>query len=204
MSINRVKYMRGRSRVVGGRKLRMTLQQLPKYITAEVVEVMGEYARAVQQDAARRVPVRTGNLRATILMKGFVGKKSNGFGWEVGFRTKRLQRRGWYAHFVEFGTKGYRVGEKKGRKKGKARRYIPPRRAQPFLGPALKAQQLVFRPKLEHAIQVALDKAVIHWAAGAQIDSAMARYGLSAPHAGSELGAITDRITHYSQQYGIE
>jgi HK97 gp10 family phage protein len=167
--MNRQKAMRSRSVVVGSRKLRMTLQRMDKVITREVVEVMGEYAHAIQQTAAELVPKDTGNLQEAILSPRFVGKKSNGFGWNVGFRTKKLQEQGWYAHFVEFGTKGYRKGEKIGRSRRKAKRNIPARPAQPFLLPAMQINKAKFRPRLERAI----DRALKHAARADRLESLM-------------------------------
>lgn len=154
---------RGRSYVAGARKLRRTLQRLPKDITTEVVEVMGDYARGIQKTAIEMVPVDQGDTKEAVESARFVGRKSNGFGWEVGFRTKKLKRLGWKAHFIEFGTKGFdgvakvKVGPRAGTQ---YHLKIPPMRAQPFLVPSMQANKMTFRPRLRRAINRALKRGV--------------------------------------------
>ena len=94
------------SRVKGARKLRRMLQRLDPEITKEVKAVLRKGAEMIQRDAVALAPVRDGNLRAALADPKAIGVKSNGFKVEVGIRLKRQKRKAWYAHFVEFGTKG--------------------------------------------------------------------------------------------------
>lgn len=139
------------SRVRGARVLRRKLQNIDPEVTRGVREAMEAGAETVRQAAIRLVPRDTGNLARILAEPRAVGRKSGGFKTEVGFRTKRQRRDGWYAGFVEFGTKGSPGGRR--------RRRIPPRRAQPFLRPALELSRPRIRKAIEREIRRALARA---------------------------------------------
>lgn len=143
------------SRVRGARRLRRTLQRIDPEVTKGVREAMEAGAETVRQAAIRLVPRDTGNLARILAEPRAVGRKSGGFKTEVGFRTKRQRRDGWYAGFVEFGTKGSPGGRRR-------RRRIPPRRAQPFLRPALELS----RPRIRKAIELEIRRALTRAARG--------------------------------------
>lgn len=150
-----------RSRVAGARKLRMTLQRLPREITAEIPKAMEQGVKLVQRDAIELAPYA--HLKEAMARKAAIGKKSNGFKWEFGFRTKKLKQLGWDAHFVEGGTKpGVRVA-----KRGKTKKFYgrfeqinhPGTRARPFMLPALEMNRTEMRRLRDTAIKRALKRA---------------------------------------------
>lgn len=80
------------------------LRQVPSRPAAERAVLEG--AQIIVEQAKRLVPVRTGRLRDSI-----TARLGDGGGANVGFRGEGVSvtigpdhRRGWYGHFIEFGT----------------------------------------------------------------------------------------------------
>ena len=110
--------------------------------------------KEMQATAVQLVPKRTGNLAELLAGDDAIEKKRQGgkVSWRFGFLSAEAKRKGWYWRFVEFGTRGYEKGEqrragvdKHGRRRTqKVARRVPPRKAQPYLRPAM----ILFRQKL--------------------------------------------------------
>ncbi len=105
-------------------------------------------AEILQREVVARVPRRTGKLAEVFASPDAIQPSRIGGGKVVyGLVTPALWKRGYYARFVEYGTKGYRKGgfreeidKKTGKlKRRKIRRDIPARRAQPFFRPGVDA-----------------------------------------------------------------
>lgn len=167
-----------RSRVVGGPKLRQKLKKAPETIRAGVAAAIEESIKDVQRRAVALAPVDTGNLRDTLASKQAIGIKDKGMRAEFGLRTKSIRKRAYYAHFVEFGTKGYKAGDKRlsGKTaKGKDRYQrvstdVPARPAQPFMRPAFE----MARPGIRLRIRKALGDAAKRAEAGNWQESSLA------------------------------
>ena len=103
------------------------------------VKTLLEATQLLEDEAKRRVPVRSGKLQKSI--KGFVYSSGNKAYVRAGAK---------HAHLVEYGTHPHEILAGKLRKRGKARRALtlpggilrasaehPGARAQPYLHPAL-------------------------------------------------------------------
>lgn len=106
-------------------------------------------ARAVQKAAQRTVPVKTGTLKKSIIVKRWRKFESRGhFQHIVGPAAgKRAKYDGWYGRLVEFGTAPHDIIVKKGAshrglgKDGKFGRHVrhPGAKARPWLGTAFES-----------------------------------------------------------------
>jgi HK97 gp10 family phage protein len=105
-------------------------------------------------------PVDSGDLVHALKAKF----RKDGLRVQVGLVTKKDNDEIFYARFVEFGTKGYSVGERridsKGGKHGKVTRNIPARSAQPFMRPAWQMNIHPARKRLQTALHEALKETV--------------------------------------------
>lgn len=90
-------------------RARIKLRRILTETNNNVKPAMRDSANLLHKEMVRRVPKDTGNLAQTIT--AYVAK--NGLRAEVGFRGKKGRRAGFYARFVEFGTKGHKVEPKK-------------------------------------------------------------------------------------------
>lgn len=155
------------SRIEGGARVRRMLKKFPVDARLEVAAALDASVRLVQATAITLAPVDTGNLRRQLAAKGAIGKRDRGLRVEFGLRTKSLQKKAFYAPFVEYGTKGYAPGQtrtykdsKTGRvKKKKMRSHVPARPARPFLSPALDANVPTIRRLVNAAVRRAVRKA---------------------------------------------
>lgn len=157
------------SRIEGGAKFRRALKRMPIEARSEVTEALDQSIRIVQATAIALVPVMTGNLRRALASKGAIGKRDKGLRVEFGLRTKALQKKAFYAPFVEFGTKGYSPGQVrtyklKGSKTGmvhkkRMHKSVPARPARPFLRPALDTNIPTIRRLVNSALRRAIVKA---------------------------------------------
>lgn len=155
------------SRIVGGAKFRRALKRLPADCRDEVAEALDTSIKLVQQTAAALAPVDTGVLRAALLSRRAVGKRDKGLRVEFGLRTKALQRKAFYAPFVEYGTKGYTAGswrtsgkDQLGRQKYKrVRKQVAARPARPFMRPALDLNLPKVRRLVNGAVRSAIRRA---------------------------------------------
>jgi HK97 gp10 family phage protein len=148
---------RGRNRV------RRVLARIPEEFRAEIGQSIERTAKRIVDDAKARVPVETGTLKAAIDYR--VAK--NGLTATLGIRRKAAKRDAFYAHFVEFGTRGHQVKVKTARilrdaKTGRvfgARVTIPALPAQPFLTPAFEAAKPEGVADIRAAVRSALTRA---------------------------------------------
>jgi HK97 gp10 family phage protein len=160
--------MSRKSMVIGGPRIRRILRAMPQEGRKEIADALDRGIRMVQATAVALAPSDTGNLKRTLAMKGAIGKREGGLRVEFGLRTRRLQKKAYYASFVEFGTKGYRAGSVRvsGRKGKNGRAFfkgvdndIPARPAQPFLRPAFDANYVAIRRIVNGAVRSAIQKA---------------------------------------------
>ncbi len=135
-----------------------------------------EAALLMQAEVVARVPVKTGKLRELFASTEAVQKSWKYPGGHVyGLVTPRLKSDGFYARFVEYGTKGYSVGDRraagwredgaddphrKSKRRGlrfaKIKRNIPPRPAHPFFRPAIEAVRARVKSIIAQAAKNAL------------------------------------------------
>lgn len=138
--------------------------KLPKTSEYELVIALERSIRQVQRTAVTLAPKDTGRLRLALMAPGAVGKSKRGMRVEFGLRTKALQRRAFYAPFVEYGTKAYQAGGYRLRGVGrnglgryrKVRVNVPARPAQPFLRPALRINIPFWQREIRAALRRAL------------------------------------------------
>lgn len=132
----------------GLEEVQKIMKRLPEEFNNRVlVSVARKAAQPLVAEARRLAPVSTisrtdwwgkrvsqepGALRKSIVAR----KQRNNRGISVGPSAKK----GWWAHFVEFGTAGYTV--KKGKRNNpnpkNIGRFIPGQKPQPFMGPAFR------------------------------------------------------------------
>jgi len=153
------------SRLVSNGRFRSALRHLPEVSRAEIASGLDRTARAIQSTAIALAPLDTGRLRRALAAKGAIGRRRKGLEVEFGFRTKSLQKKAFYAPFVEFGTKAYAKGDFRFRGVSDGGRYrkmrvaVPARRAQPFFRPAVAANMNLWRREMRAALQRALRRA---------------------------------------------
>lgn len=148
------------SEIAGLAHLRSTLSAFDRMVQEGVAAGLEAEVRAMQADAVGLVPRRTGKLAEILARDDAIARKGGGADVEYrfGFVSKDGQREGYYALWVEFGTKGYRAGSSRfaGRNRQGRVRFrkvevdVPARPAQPFIRPAferLKARVQVLRLK---------------------------------------------------------
>lgn len=120
------------------------VRSLEAHVSREMEAHLEYQMPRLQNLVVELVPVRTGNLRDLMASPEALQSERDKFGrftrWRFGFTTERIQKEGWYALFVEFGTRAYRRGQKRfnGWKKGrrtfrKVGRDIPARPAHSFI-----------------------------------------------------------------------
>jgi len=115
------------SGVTGGKELAARLRRAGDNARREVAKAVEEGAEKVLADQKRMVPVRTGKLKGSLEIRKGAGGLTAHIGPETdGISADALSGDFFYARFLEYGTKGYRAGD----------RDIPPRPAQPFIRPA--------------------------------------------------------------------
>lgn len=146
------------------------LARLADRIDFEMGSAHREAALIMQREVARRVPVRTGRTRDAFADPEAVGPSKRRKGsWRYGLITERLERKGYRARWIEYGTKGYEAGDrreyqerdKRGNlkaRKRKIRRHIPARPAQPFFRPGIAAAQAEIEQRWGKAFKDALRK----------------------------------------------
>jgi HK97 gp10 family phage protein len=127
--------------------LRRRIREAPERIQSALEGAVDEQVAAMQATAASLAPTHTGNLAQQIARPDAIDKKAEGtrlIVWRFGFLTKEARDNAWYWRFVELGTRGYDAGaqrpagfDRHGRPRHrKIKRSVPPRKAQPFFGPA--------------------------------------------------------------------
>lgn len=138
--------------ISGAERTLNLMSKLPDELEVELVASIKGNLDQCQVEAVQNVPVHEGNLRDLLASPEALLFEKRAFGpfGEFGFRTLRLQKKGFYALWVEQGNKAHKRGEisnpgvdgrsKSGRRRtGKRRkRGVPARPAQPFFRPAFE------------------------------------------------------------------
>jgi HK97 gp10 family phage protein len=142
-------------------RARIKLRRILTATDNNVKAAMQDSANILEREMRQRVPKNTRNLAETISSK--VSK--NGLRAEVGFRGKKGRAKGFYARFIEFGTKGHEVSvDRKKVLSGAGETFgteadIPAMPARPFIGPTWEARKPEVQSRVAKAIQDAVDKA---------------------------------------------
>jgi HK97 gp10 family phage protein len=134
--------------VQGVEALKARLDALEKSVSDRLEKAIERELRAMQADVVATAPVKSGQIRAAFGSPEalYFVRRQGQFRGEYGLRTNALKKLGFYAFFVEFGTKGGTKGgfrragvDKRGRMRvRKFDRNVPPRAARPFIRPAFK------------------------------------------------------------------
>lgn len=158
-------------RIDGLAELREACKQLPKNIENNIMRgALRAGGKVIADEARRRVPVRSGQLQASIRVsvrpapQGITASvkagdrfrvfKGKGTATKAPYRTKRAgggfdYHAPFYAHFVEFGTKPHIIKPKRGKRLAfvVASKVVavpivrhPGTKPRPFLGPAFDAK----------------------------------------------------------------
>lgn len=150
---------RQRSGLRGVNSLRRTLRRIEPEAKAELATAVEEGAEAILQDMVMLVPKDSGDL-AHLLDKRVARDGSTA---RVGLVTKKRQQDGFYARFLEYGTKGYAAGQTRSRQGSKTtstvRRNVPARAATPFMGPAFDLNKDWILERASKGIDLALARA---------------------------------------------
>jgi len=141
------------SQVKRAGKLRRKRKRFPDEVTEGIKAELEEGVKLIQREAVRRVPVDSGDLKKLLASGQAVGKRDKGLSWQFGLRTGKLKREGFYALFVEFGTKGFTGTDSRGRSLN-----IPPQPAQPFMRPAFNKYRRALRGRIDKRVEEALDR----------------------------------------------
>ncbi len=131
---------RQKSGLRGVTELRRKLRKLPQDIKREVQDEIVEAGTEVYQTMLANVPRETGNLASLLEMK----VSPDGLSVRVGLVTKKAKRDGFYARFLELGTKG------------SAEKNIPPMMPRPFIAPALDVNRTSIARRIQDAVQRAI------------------------------------------------
>lgn len=150
--------------VRGMEGLSRRLRQLPEKSQRAIKFELERGARLVQTDAVAMAPERTGNLKKLLSRRSAIRIRKKGLQVVFGITGAKAGRDGFYARFVEFGTKGYSPGERRrsgtsasgGVQTKRIKRNVPPRKAQPFMRPAFHKNLLKIQRRLRAAIRRAL------------------------------------------------
>jgi len=149
--------MSGELQLIGDKELRKILEKLPEKVDVRLLNAAGRRAaKPLVRSARRKAPSKTGNLRKSIGTRA--RRAENGVSTIViGPRTgKRQKFDGWYAHFVEFGTRGIVRYNTKHRKKGQ--RYKPDNKAKPFMRPAYDQEKANMMKEYEKEVAFVTQK----------------------------------------------
>jgi HK97 gp10 family phage protein len=130
---------------------------------SDIKPAMQDAVNKLHKEVIMGVPRDTGNLEDLITAH----VAANGLRGEVGLRTKKAKREGFYARFIEFGTKGHKVSVEGGSKKvlsngdntfGRSAD-IPAMPARPFLQPAWDREKDGIINRVNKVIEGAIKKA---------------------------------------------
>lgn len=96
--------MADESTILGGRKLAEFLQQLPVKLEKNIMRAaLAAGARVIRDEAKENVPVKLGALRKSIKVS------TNSKRGTVTAKVKAGDKRAFYAHMVEYGTKAHLI-----------------------------------------------------------------------------------------------
>lgn len=116
-------------------------------LRARMDEAIERAAKEFQADLVALAPAKSGDLRAALSSTDAVQIERTDAGLKVtvGFLSTAQKKKAFHGFFVEFGTKGYKAGQKRfagktkrgDRRMVKVKRDIPARPAHPFFRPAV-------------------------------------------------------------------
>lgn len=128
-------------------KTRKLLRKLPDDMVQPIRNAFSQGAEDIAAEAKFNVLsaglVQSGDMHRHIKSK--IGR--DGFSAKIGLLTKRARRDAWYAHFLEFGTKGSPA------------RNIPPLPAYAFMGRAFDAHRDELNRNVRREVNRALGRA---------------------------------------------
>ncbi|WP_127078365.1 HK97-gp10 family putative phage morphogenesis protein [Rhodomicrobium lacus] len=135
-------------------------------VAAAMAASTEEAAKILQAEIVARAPVKTGKLRDAFASPAALARLRAASVWKVGLITKDLRELAHYAAWVEYGTKGYKKGDKRVTKIGKGgkvstrrmKRMVPPRPAHPFFRPAVEAARPRVKALIAAAVRAALQE----------------------------------------------
>lgn len=130
---------------VGDFKLRGLLRRIGNEIESDLRPAMVQAANAVLETQIYLIPRDTGDSGDALT--AFVSK--SGLDAEIGLRGKKDNRRYFYTRFIEYGTKGYVIGDTN----------IPARQAHPWLRPSYDMNREQIIELISRAIASTLKKA---------------------------------------------
>jgi len=136
-------------RIEGIEDLKKTLGDfLPREANNILRRTITKVAANIRNDMRQAAPKDQGVLRRAIVSRRERGTPDSVEAGVYITHGKGQKNDAWYWHFVEWGTEGYRVGEKRrdfrGKSHGIVRRNIAPKKAQPFIKPTVEK----WRPKI--------------------------------------------------------
>lgn len=137
--------MARRSRSQGDFKLRGILRRIGNQMESDLRPAMVQAANLVLATQESLMPRDTGE--AAEALEAFVSK--SGLDAQIGIRGKRDNRHFFYTRFIEYGTKGYTMGDTS----------IPSRPAHPWLRPSIDLNRDDIRLIISGAIASTLSKA---------------------------------------------
>ena len=158
-----------RSRIIGLDKFKAELNRKVEAADLEMAAANRDAALIIQRHVVPRVPVKTGQTRDAFASPEAVGlSRTFKGGWRFGLLTPELRKKGYKAHWIEFGTKGYSKGQKRvysRTERGqvvtrtrKVSRDVPAHPAQPFFRPGVEAARAEIEERYALAVLRALKK----------------------------------------------
>jgi len=141
-------------------RARIKLRRILTEVDAGIRPAMQDSVNKLQKEIMQNVPVNTGNLKS--LITSHVAK--NGLRGEVGLRGKKAREKGFYARFIEYGTKGHKVDASKkvlssGSNTFGTSANIPAQPARPFLQPAWDNEKHGIIARINKVIEGSIKKA---------------------------------------------
>jgi len=137
------------------REVETILRTLPQDLSEKALRsAMRQAAKVIGQEARKKAPKKTGNLRKGIVWSGERGKK------DPTQISAYVQARAYHAHLVEFGTneRWQKYKKKRSRVPLQKPRYTGSGPAQPYLFPAARAKAQDAANVLAGSIRKYLDK----------------------------------------------
>jgi len=105
--------MSRKSKLTGAEGVIQNFVEMPDHVRAGIVDALAQAGTLIQATAVELVPRDSGNLAEVLNRPEGIKIDEGQMRLEVGFITPQQKKDGWYAHFVEFGTKGYKAGWKR-------------------------------------------------------------------------------------------
>jgi len=129
-----------RSTIRGLTAFNASIDDVVRSADREIDRANQDAAEIVQRHVVPRVPVDTGQTRDAFASPRAVGRsRKNEGGWRFGLLTPALQKKGYKARWIEFGTKGDSHGH--------------PHAARPFFRPGVEAARDEIRARWRDAVK---------------------------------------------------